>query len=226
MQYKGEFGGGIGTSSYMGQIKGGFKSYKANFNLFYKKFLSENFSVRFNYEYVPLTANDAFSKQKQIIERDFNFYRTFHEFNFMFEYFFKDVKYLNSENHVIPYVGVGFGYLLNVPTNKNNFITYTSDIQKYTEQFWPICTMPINFGLNYRLKNNINLLSEVTFRFTTSDLLDNFSATDPITTANGIFNAKNSGNDKFYSIKFGVSKSLFNLYGLDKSKKKKKGRGF
>jgi hypothetical protein len=111
---------------------------------------------------------------------------------------------------------------LNVPTDKNNFITYTSDLQKYTDQFWPICTMPINLGLNYRLKNNINLFSECSFRLTTSDLIDHFSATDPIITANGTFNASKKGNDKFYSLKLGISKSLFNIYGNDKSKKKKK----
>ena len=141
--------------------------------------------------------------------------------NFLLEYFFNDIRYLNSENHIIPYVGVGFGYLLNVPTNKNNFITYTSDQQRYTEQFWPICTMPINLGISYRLKNNINLFSEFTLRLTTSDLIDNFSASDPIMTANGTFGASKNGNDKFYSFKIGMSKSLFKQFGPDKEKRKK-----
>jgi hypothetical protein len=221
MEYNGELGGGLGTSSYIGQIGGGVPSYRTNFNFFYKKFLTEKFSVRINYEYVPLGANDANTKQAQIKLRGFDFYRTFHEMNFLFEYFFDDIRYLNSENHIIPYVGVGFGYLLNAPTNNNNFITYTSDQQRYTDQFWPICTMPINLGISYRFKNNINLFSEFTLRLTTSDLIDNFSATDPITTASGTFYASKKGNDKFYSIKFGISKSLFNVYGNDKSKKKK-----
>jgi hypothetical protein len=224
MQYKGELGMGVGTAAFVGQVGAGSQTYKSNFNFFYKKFLSENFSVRINYEYIPLAANDLNSKQKQIALRGFNFYRTFHEVNFLLEYFFSDIRYLNAENHIIPYVGLGFGYLLNVPTDKNNFITYTSDLQKYTDQFWPICTMPINLGLNYRLKNNINLFSECSFRLTTSDLIDHFSATDPIITANGTFNASKKGNDKFYSLKLGISKSLFNFYGNDKSKKKKKNK--
>jgi hypothetical protein len=224
MDYKGEIGGGLGTASYIGQIGGDVNSYRTNFNLFYKKFLTENFSVRINYEYVPLGANDSLSKQAFIKSRGFNFYRTFHELNFMFEYYFNDVKFLSSENHINPYVGIGMGYLLNIPTNRNNFITYNTQQQIYTEQFWPICTLPFNIGLSYRLKNNINLFAECTFRFTTSDLIDNFSASDTITTNNGTFTANKRGNDKFYTFKIGVYKSLINLYGIDRDKKRRKSK--
>ena len=216
MQYYGELGGGIGTTTYIGQIGGGVKTYRSNFNIFYRKLLTNRFGVCINYEYLPLGANDSLSNQSVFQARGFQFYKTFHEINFLLEYFFSDIRYINAENHLIPYVGIGMGYMLNEPTDNNNFDSYTSLQQVLVNQFWPICTIPVNVGFNYRLTNNINIFSEFTYRFTTTDLVDDFSAANPITTPSGTFKAMNQGKDNLYSIKIGVSKSLFKVFGPDK----------
>ena len=224
MQYYGEIGGGIGAANYIGQIGDGAKNYTPTYNIFYRKLLANRFGVRINYEYLPLRASDSLSKNPQILSRGFKFYKTFHEVNFLLEYFFKDSYYLNAENHLMPYVGIGMGYMLNVPTDQNNFDYNSSLLQVTINQFWPVCTIPVNMGFIYRTKNNLNIFGEFTYRFTTSDLLDDFSADAPITTSRGVFNAKHSGNDKLYSLKIGISKSLFKVFGPDRNKKKKKGK--
>jgi hypothetical protein len=169
---------------------------------------------------LPLGANDYLSKEPQIQQRGFKFYKTFHEINFLLEYFFSDIRYLNAENHLIPYVGIGMGYMLNEPTDNNNFDSYTSLQQVLVNQFWPICTIPVNVGFNYRLTNNISIFSEFTYRFTTSDFVDDFSSANPITTPSSTFKAMNQGKDNLYSIKIGVSKSLFKVFGPNKNAKK------
>lgn len=216
MQYYGELGGAIGTTTYIGQIGGGVKTYRSNFNIHYRKLLTNKFGVRINYEYLPFGANDSLSNQPAIQARGFQFYKTFHEFNFLLEYFFNNIRYINYENHFIPYVGIGMGYMLNEPTDNNNFDSYASIQQIFVNQFWPICTIPINVGFNYRLTNNINIFSEFSYRFTTSDLVDDFSAANQIITPSGTFKARNQGKDNLYSIKIGVSKSLFKVFGPDK----------
>lgn len=222
MKYNGEIGGGIGPATYVGQIGEGSHSYTTNFNFFYRKLLTNRFGVRINYEYIPLTANDSLSNNPQIISRGFKFYKDFHYINFSLEYFFRDIRYLNSANHLIPYVGVGMGYMLNELADHNNFDNYLTLQQVTVNQFWPVCTVPVNLGFNYRLKNNINFFGEFTYHFTTSDLLDDFSAATPVPTNKGLFIAQNKGKDQFYSLKLGISKSFFTVYGIDKYKKKKK----
>lgn len=221
MKYNGELGGGMGTTTFIGQVGGEIKLYRANFNFYYKKFLTDRFGVRVNYEFLPLGGNDSLSKNQEVLKRGFRFYRTFHEFSFFLEYFFEDVKYLNSKNHLIPYVGIGMGYLLNEPTNDDNF-SYYSTIQEINQsQFWPICTIPINLGLSYRFVNDFNIFSEFTFRFTTSDFIDNFGSQTPIVAKNGTFFANNYGHDKVCSIKLGISNSLFKIFGPDRNRKQK-----
>jgi hypothetical protein len=218
LEYYGEIGTGIGTSTYLGQIGGEKKSYRTNFNFLYRKLLTDKLGVRINYEYIPLGANDSLSYYTEIYNRGFKFYRTFHEINFLLEYFFYDVRYSSSRNHLIPYVGIGMGYMLNEPTNDNNFIRYTTIQQIAQDQFWPICTIPINIGLSYRLTYNINFFSEFMYRYTTSGFIDGFDKSSPVTTKNGTYTTYNNGNDRFFSVKIGVTKTLIKKFGPDNLK--------
>lgn len=217
MQYYGEIGTGIGTTTYLGQIGGEEKTYRTNFSLLYRKLLTDRFGVRINYEYVPLGANDSLSLHTEIYNRGFKFYRTFHEINFLFEYFFNDVRYLVSKNHLIPYFGIGMGYLLNEPTDDNNFKSFTTIQQITQDQFWPICTIPINIGISYRLTNNLNFFGEFMYRYTTSGFIDGFDISSPIAINNRTYTTFNNGNDRFFSLKFGLTKTLIRKFGPDKN---------
>ncbi len=216
IEYKGELGTSIGTTAYKGQIGGKQKTYHTNFSLFYRKLLSNNFGVRFNYEYIPLEANDMYSNQSIINNRGFRFNRTFHEMNILFEYFLRKNKITDIKNKLNPFLGIGMGYILNLPTNENNFVNYKNSQQKLIAQFWPICTIPINIGICYKLGNDLNIFGEFTFRYTTSDLVDNFETATTVTRNGNTYTAENNGNDKFYSVKLGLTTTLIKRFAPDK----------
>ncbi len=212
-EYKGEYGAGVGTTTYFGQIGGATKTYRTNFNLYFRKILTQKLSVRINYEYLPLGANDSLSKNIAVKQRGFNFYRPFHELSFLLEYFFENQNPLQVKyNKITPYAGIGMGYILNVPKDYNNFKTYKFDYEKIQDQYLPIFTVPINVGVKYISKNNLHLFSEITYRFTSSDKIDNFGDGEIIDTKNGTFKSTKNTNDRIISVKMGVFKTILNKY--------------
>ncbi len=208
MEYKGEIGANIGTTTYFGQIGGETHSYSANFGFYFRKITADHIGVRINYEYVPLGANDSLSNNTTIKQRGFQFFRPFHELGFSIEYFLKNQQIKYNLIKFNPYVGVGMSYILNLPNDFNNFKTYNLLLDKYKDQFIPIVAFPINIGFQYPIKKDISLYSELTYRYTTSDVIDNFGSSDPITTINGTYIAAKNGNDKYMSFKIGISKIL------------------
>lgn len=58
IDYKSEYGGHIGTSTYFGQIGGGTNTLRNTFGIYYRKALYKKFTISLNYEYIPLGAND------------------------------------------------------------------------------------------------------------------------------------------------------------------------
>jgi len=109
-----------------------------------------------NYEYIPLGADDLLSSNKEIIDRAFQFFRTFHEISFGMEYFFyENHPYSFHKVKYNPYVGIGMGYILNLPKDENNFKKYNYDYIKIADQFIPIATIPIHVGLQYNYNQNL-----------------------------------------------------------------------
>jgi len=213
LDYRGEWGGHIGTTSYFGQLGSGVNNFRPNFGIFYRKNLLPNLTLSMNYEYIPLGANDTLSNNYETLSRGFEFFRTFHEISFGVEYFF-------NENHPYsfhkvkfnPYVGIGMGYILNVPKDENNFKTYFYDYVKVIDQFIPIATIPIHVGLQYNYNQNLRFFGEIDYRFTSSDVIDHFGNEEVEKTLHGNFTPANNGNDRFVSFKLGVSKLIVYRY--------------
>ena len=220
-RYDGELGMSVGSASYIGQIGGEHSSYQRNFGLYYRKFLGNQFSVRINYEYIPLGANDTLSHDPQIKRRGFQFDRTFQDFNVQFEYCFNDFRLMTKDAYFTPYIGIGLGYMLNVPTYNNNFIQFNNLQDLYTAQYWPICSIPLSAGISYRFSNDYALFTEFSYRFTTSSKIDDFDGDAVVLTDHGNYTASNT-KDRFFSFKIGVSKSFIKTYGLDKAKQYKR----
>ena len=212
-EYKGELGTSIGTTTYIGQIGGESQTYRANFNLYFRKILTPQFSLRINYECLPLGANDSSSKNFAYIQRGFSFYRPFHELSFLFEYYFEKQNALQIKyNKVVPYIGIGMGYILNLPKDYNNFKTYNFEYEKLQDQYFPIFTIPLNLGIKYATKNNLNIFTEATYRVTSSDQIDNFGDGESIATKNGTFASSKNKNDRIFSFKIGLFKTILNKY--------------
>jgi len=212
LEYHGEFGSSLGATTYFGQIGGETHTYRANFGFYFRKKLADHIAIRLNYEYIPLGANDSLSNNPIVLQRGFQFFRPFHEIGFLIEYYLKSQKLRYNQLKFNPYIGIGMGYILNVPKDFNNFKTYKFAYEKWQDQYIPIATIPFNIGFQYPINSNLSLYSEFTYRYTTSDLIDNFGNADPISTKNGTFKPSKIGNDKFISIKVGISKTLVYRY--------------
>lgn len=213
IDYKSELGGHIGKTTYFGQIGGGTNTLRNTFGIYYRKALYKRFTISLNYEYLPLGANDSLSKNMEIQQRGFNFYRTFHEISFSLEYFFKSKNpYQYKMPKINPYIAIGMGYILNLPTDHNNFKSYDYNYVKQVDQFFPITTIPMHIGIQYAYQHNLLFFSEINFRFTSSDLIDHFGNAEPEKTKYGIFMPTNLGNDKFISFKIGFSKIIESQY--------------
>jgi len=175
LDYRGEWGAHIGTTSYFGQLGSGVNNFRPNFGIFYRKNLLPNLTLSMNYEYIPLGANDTLSNNYETLSRGFEFFRTFHEISFGIEYFFnQNHPYSFHKVKFNPYVGIGMGYILNLPKDENNFKKYNYDYIKLADQFIPIATIPIHVGVQYNYSQNLRLFGEIDYRFTSSDVIDHF----------------------------------------------------
>jgi len=213
LDYRGEWGAHIGTTSYFGQIGTGVNNFRSNFGLFYRKNLTQQFTLSMNYEYIPLGADDLLSSNKEIFDRGFQFFRTFHEISFGMEYFFyENHPYSFHKVKYNPYVGIGMGYILNVPKDENNFKKYFYDYIKLVDQFIPIATIPIHVGVQYNYNQNLRFFGEIDYRFTSSDVIDHFGNEEVEKTLYGNYTPANIGNDQFVSFKLGISKLIVYRY--------------
>ncbi len=213
LDYRGEWGGHIGSTSYFGQLGSGVNNFRPNFGIFYRKNLLPNLTLSMNYEYIPLGANDTLSNNYETFQRGFEFFRTFHEISFGIEYFFyENHPYSFHKVNFNPYVGIGMGYILNIPKDENNFKTYFYPYVQVIDQFIPIATIPIHVGLQYNYNQNLRFFGEIDYRFTSSDVIDHFGNEEVEKTLHGNFTPANNGNDRFVSFKLGVSKLIVYRY--------------
>ena len=203
-QYMGEFGVHVGEVTHKGDIAPDKKFYRPNFGFYYYKKLDKHLSINLSYEYVPLGANDAKSSNLFYQKRKFNFYRSFQEIAVLWGYHFNPVNTQFLKKPISPYINIGMGYMLNVPTDNNNFMFYQFAGEKLRDQIWPILSYPMALGIQYPLDPTLSLFTEFDFRATSSDALDHFGSDFPVVIGTKTYTAPNNGYDYFYSFKIGV----------------------
>lgn len=203
-QYIGEFGVHVGAVTHKGDIATDKQFYRPNFGFYYYKKLDKHLSLHLSYEHIPLGANDAKSSILSNRNRNFNYYRSFQEFSVLWGYHFNALQLGNLSNPIHPYIKIGMGYMLNLPTDNNNFMFYEYKIERLRDQIWPILTYPIAIGAQYPLENSIFIFSEINFRLTNSDLMDHFGIDYPVQVGTNTYRAPNNGYDYFYSFKIGI----------------------
>ncbi len=212
VENKGEIGVMGGGSYYHGDIASDQLFFKPNFGAFYKKQFNDYVGIRLTYEYIGLGANDAQSANYYDSKRALYFERISHDISIMGEFYF--LKFINGNKQFgfSPYLGFGVGGWKSISGKSNlpNPITQRTIVY------------PINLGFKYNLFGPWNMFGEITYRFTNSDKLDYFDDTQTYTNADGTFQASTSGNDRYFSSKFGISYNLLKIYGPDKTKKAKK----
>jgi len=213
IENKGEFGAFAGQASYNGDLAPNLQFLAFNYGGFYKKQLNDYVGLRLNYELVPLGAFDSLTANNMnsyVHGRSLFFKTTYQEISLMAELYF--LKFINGNKNFrfSPYLGFGVGYMSALKDTSNYPAGNPSKAPK-------VITVPLNLGFKYNLVGSFNIFGELTYRFTSSDLVDHFGD-------NSIYDyqASTSGRDQFFSAKLGLSYNLQRIYGPDPRPKPKK----
>lgn len=106
-----EFGGGLGATSYAGDLSRGYKPLDSRFSLygFYRLNFTEFLSFRTSLMYGRLTGDDSNPIDPLAEERNQSFRANFFELAGTFEYYFLDYRDEQSPIRWSPYLFAGFG---------------------------------------------------------------------------------------------------------------------
>jgi hypothetical protein len=214
MENRGEIGLFAGQSSYRGDIApDNFKFYNS-YGAFYKKNFNDYGGLRLNYEQVKLGNDDSDSKNSYANIRGFNFSRQFHDISLMGEFNFTRFLPGNKSYRFTPYLGIGFGYMIDSGKIKNPY--YDTAIKKGYSY------MPLQLGFKFNLTRRWNIFGEVMYRFVNSDELDYVIDGQLYAASVGAsaikYQGSRSGKDQFFSVKGGISYNLIKIYGEEKWK--------
>lgn len=183
-----EFGGGVGATTYSGDLARGFnlKTAKPGVTVFSRMNMSQVVSIRYSLLVSSIAGNDnatpidAFSTI-----RNQSFQSTFVDADVRFEYFFLD--YLNDKSQIrwSPYftLGIGFFRLFNSQISNGEF----SKIQP---------SIPIGVGFKHLIGKRYSIGVETVLRKTFTDYLDNISETADLTQPKGSNPNFGNPNDK------------------------------
>jgi hypothetical protein len=209
VENRGEIGLFGGQSSYRGDIAPDKFQFNKSYGAFYKKNFNDYGGFKLNYEKISLGAGYSLSKNPYATDRNFFFSREFHDISLLGEFNF--IRYLpgNKKYRFSPYLGFGVGYMFAMD---NDSVTQVLDdsirIRKQYLHF------PIQLGFKFNLTKNLNLFTEVSYRFMMNDELDYFVDGKSVNNYQG----SRSGKDQFFSVKGGISYNLIKIYGEEKFK--------
>ncbi len=177
------FSGGIGLSTYLGELKDGntFDT-KPTLSAGLKYYLTERLSARVEATWFQLTGSDATSGSAGKIARNLSFSSDNFEINgtFAFDIFSSGERYYRRPS-VNFYGFTGLGLLYFSPKTTLNGVTYS--LPQYRTEGVSYSTItpiiPIGLGVKFKMTRDINLALESGFRMTFTDYLDDASSTYP-----------------------------------------------
>ncbi len=164
-----EFGGGLGATSYAGDLARGIKTYNQNLGVqgHYRINLSKIVSTKFSVTFGKISADDKnpFDIAAQL--RDQSFSRSFMEVAGVFEYHFLDYKNDKSRVKWSPYAFGGFGFtkIFGVDPDKDDF----GKIQ---------AVLPFGIGFKHLVGKRFSIDLELGARKLFSDKIDGVSDGD------------------------------------------------
>ncbi|MFP5041517.1 DUF6089 family protein [Parasediminibacterium sp. JCM 36343] len=189
-EHKGEYGASIGVAHYFGDLNPNAAINKPKFSggIFYKRQLNNYIGIKASGNYSLLGYSDAYSKDSAQRIRNLSFNSNVWEVSLSGDFnFFKFYPEL-PEYRFTPYVSLGIGvmhfdpytyidgtkvFLRDLGTEGQGRTDYP-DRKKYSKY---ALIVPIGFGFKYNITNEINLFGELTYRFTSTDYLDDVSTT-------------------------------------------------
>ncbi|MGC8750376.1 DUF6089 family protein [Hydrotalea sp.] len=188
--HDGEFGASIGLDHYFGDLNPTGKLNKPKFaaGLFYRKQINNYVGVRLSGNYLFLGYSDKYSDNPFQRRRNLSFNTDIWEMAVSGDFnFFKFIPGV-PEYSFTPYVSLGVGiFSYNPYTYLNGTKVYLrplgtegqgSPLYPNRKQYGTtaLC-IPFGIGAKYALNEKMNVFAEVTYRFTSTDYIDDVSTT-------------------------------------------------
>ncbi|SEA57259.1 hypothetical protein SAMN05192529_12935 [Arachidicoccus rhizosphaerae] len=192
-----EIGIGLGTAHYFGDLnpEGSLSPVHYSAQAFYQRYLGSYIGVRLSGSYVHLAASDKDNKDAAYHNRGLDFANNIIELSLSGSFnFFKYAPGVQGHSFT-PYVGLGIGGIYSDPythTDQGEKVSLRKlgtegqlsstphDGQKYGAL---AMIFPLSVGVRQAISPKLNIFAEATYRFTTSDYLDDVSTTYAGTTA-------------------------------------------
>jgi hypothetical protein len=191
-QQQGEIGIGLGAAHYFGDLNtnASLKRPKFSGGLFFRKALSNYIGIKVAFNYAKLGYSDRLSDNEAQRIRNLSFNTDIYEGTISGEFnFFRFYPGLPGSNFT-PYVSLGAGIFNYNPYAYLNNQKYSlrelgtegqgSNVPGYENRkpYGSIAMcIPLAFGFKYAISENWNVFTEVGYRFTTTDYIDDVSTT-------------------------------------------------
>lgn len=188
--HQGEVGVSVGVGHYFGDLNAGLNVNRPKLagGIFFRKQINSYVGIRISGDYALLGYSDVYSSNDAQRRRNLSFNTSVWELSLAGDFnFFRFNPGFEGYNYT-PYIGLGIGvmsydpyaflngekYLLRPLGTEGQGTALYPDRQPYNPI--AIC-IPFTVGFKYALNERMNVYTEMTYRFTNTDYLDDVSST-------------------------------------------------
>lgn len=186
--HQGEFGISAGVGHYFGDLNPNFAVNRPKIaaGIFFRKQITNYIGIRLSGDYVMLGYSDVYSSNSVQQQRNLSFNTNLWEMSLAGDFNFFEFRPGFEGYNFTPYIGLGIGvfsydpyaylngekYLLRTLGTEGQGSSLYPELQPYS----PIAiSIPFTVGAKYALNERTNVFGEITYRFTTTDYLDDVS---------------------------------------------------
>ncbi|WP_431294289.1 DUF6089 family protein [Pedobacter sp. P26] len=181
-----ELGVMAGGAGYMGDLNQNNPLYISGLSggIYAKRNFNQYLGVRLNYTYGQVKADDSYSGNEQLRERNLRFKTSLSEFSALVDFNFFNFNLGGGTRQFTPYLFTGVGLLVFKPTVKVNGERYRLDrlATEGQENGYKnaVLTIPYGLGLRYNYKDTWSIFTELGYRTPSTDYIDDVSGRYPV----------------------------------------------
>jgi hypothetical protein len=188
--HQGELGISMGAAHYFGDLNpnGAINRPKMAAGIFFRKQLTDYVGIRLSGDYAMLGYADKYSSNPVQVTRNLSFNTNVWELSLAGDFNFFSFRPGFEGYNFTPYIGLGIGVFSFDPYAYLNGVKYYlrplgtegqgSSLYPNLHPYSPIAiSVPFTLGAKYALNTQTNVFAELTYRFTTTDYLDDVSGT-------------------------------------------------
>lgn len=188
--YEGEVGISLGAAHYYGDLnnKASFNRPKVAIGAFYRKQVNDYVAIRLGAHYARLGYSDKYSSNEYQQRRNLSFNTAVWELALQGDFNFFRFEPGNADYRFTPYITLGAGLFNYDPfayLNDTKYFLRTLGTEGQGNVNYPerqaygsmaFC-FPLGMGIKYNIRPSVNFAFEITYRFTSTDYLDDVSTT-------------------------------------------------